>query len=326
MSGVLSKGEILDRLLGEERDGQCEPEIFTPGTWREEQLRSAGYDLRVSTNIRAFNDTIFADDQRHGEQLTLEAGDTAFVLSVERFLMPWNIAANLGLRFGYARQGLSVLTGLLVDPGFGWRKINGSWVPEGAYLHFFLVNVGSDPISIKLGEDGSEVLSLQFLHTKEVPEDEREEKLPPGDIAPAKALRTYRKIDEVKKDLAQEQTRNKDRFAKLESELGHLATELRITRSASDNTVVFGIFILTITLLGVIVSILLEVLAGDEIKSVIERLNEIHPEGTSGTIVVALALLAIPTCLALGAFCAAKLYRLKLESKKVETNAEERAG
>lgn len=315
MSGVLNRPEIYDRLLGRETEND-RPEIFIPGTWRREQLRSAGYDLRVSTNVRALNHKIFPRDHQHGEKLVLEAGDTAFVLSVERFLMPWNIAANLGLRFRYAREGLSVLTGLLVDPGYGWRKIDGEWVGEGAPLHFFLVNVGADPIPITLGEEGSEVLSVQFLHMATVPEEEREEKLPPGDIAPDDALRTYRKIDEVKEALREEREANDKRLGGLEAQLGELASELRITRSASDNTVVFGIFILAITLIGVIVGGLLQWLSGNGVEEVVKRLNEFDPQGTEVALVAIAAFAAILLCVAIAAYLVAKLYRLTLESKK----------
>ena len=211
---VLNRDQILGRLT------DPEPEIFMPTTWRESQIRSAGYDLRVDSAVRAKNDEIFPEGKEVGEFLYLEPGDSAFVLSLEQFIMPWDLAGNLGLRFRFARQGLSVLTGLLVDPGYGFLPDGRDWKREGAALHFFLVNIGAEKISIRLGEEGDGVLSLQFLET--VPTDHPKAISAPDDVAPATALGAYREIATLEKRLKKEKSKTKDRFSELENSVTSL--------------------------------------------------------------------------------------------------------
>lgn len=282
---VLNRDEILKRLT------QKDPEIFMPGTWREDQIRSAGYDLRVDSAVRAKNDDIYPEGKDVGEFLYLQPGDSAFVLSLERFVMPWNLAGNLGLRFRFARQGLSVLTGLLVDPGYGFVSDGKKWKPEGAALHFFLVNIGAEKISIRLGEEGDGVLSLQFLQTK--PTKHRTEVSAPDDVAPATALGVYREIGVLEKQFKKEKAKTRERFGEFEKDLNSLRAILETTRSATENIVVFGVFLIAVTLIGVTATILFQTLAGDNITKIVDNLNRIHLDGVGATTVTLAAIFVI---------------------------------
>lgn len=284
---VLNRDQILERLDKQDPG----PEIFVPGTWRKGQIRSAGYDLRVDSDVRALNKKIFPNGKHVGEFLSLEPGDSAFVLSRERFIMPWDLAGNLGLRFRFAREGLSVLTGLLVDPGYGLVPDGEEWKREGAALHFFLVNIGAGKISIRLGEEGDGVLSLQFLEMK--PTDERKEVSAPDDVAPATALGVYREIGILEKRLKKEKAKTKDKFGELKSEVESLRAVVETTRSATENIVVFGIFLLAVTMIGVSLTILVETLAGENLGKIIDNVNRIHLDGFSATLVVLTCILVI---------------------------------
>ncbi len=261
--GLLNEGEIRDRLNREPS------EIFLRPTWTERQLRGAGYDLRIDSRIRGLNAKEFPPDQDHGEELRLEPGDTASVLSFERFVMPWDLAANLGLRFRYAREGLSVVTGLLVDPGYGWREAEGELRPIGAPLHFFLTNIGSDPIRIRLGESGAGVLSVQFLQIN--PPEEHAEVTPPSDVAATQALWAFRNIEEIKARA------DRDR-----SMLETLKSEVTVTRRASEQIAIFGVFLVAATLFGVAIAILVEAIG--QKPGLVKRINEIHFDGASAVI------------------------------------------
>jgi deoxycytidine triphosphate deaminase len=282
---VLNRDQILERL------NDPHPEIFMPGTWRDSQIRAAGYDLRVDSAVRALNKDLFPHGKYVGEILYLEPGDSAFVLSLERFIMPWDLAGNLGLRFRFAREGLSVMTGLLVDPGYGFVRNGEGWEAEGAALHFFLVNIGAEKISIRLGEEGDGVLSLQFLETKAT--QRRREISAPNDVAPATALGVYREIGVLEKRLKKEKDKSKERFSELEQSVANLRAVVETTRSATENIVVFGVFLLAVTLIGVSATILVETLAGDNISKIIDNLNRIHLDGTSATLVTLASILVI---------------------------------
>ncbi|HEY6731153.1 MAG TPA: hypothetical protein VI039_09030 [Solirubrobacterales bacterium] len=282
--GLLNGEEILERLDHDE--------IFLPGTWNEERIRLAGYDLRVSEEVRALNETIYPPGHRHGEELRLEPGDTAYGLSYERFLMPWDLAANLGLRFRFARLGLSVLTGLLVDPGFGWLVDGeGKPRPQGAALHFFLVNISDKDVSIRLGSEGDEVLSVQFLSTQEL--QEKKYTKPPGDVAPGAALWAYRNMRQLEKKLADEKKKRKRKLEELEQRIDNLQAVVQTTRSATENIVVFGIFLVCVTLIGVSATILLQGLASEHLGKIIEHLNQIHLDGLSATVITLAGILVV---------------------------------
>lgn len=284
---VLNRDQILERLT----KNSPGPEIFLPGTWRESQIRSAGYDLRVDSAVRAKNKKVFPGGKDVGEFLYLEPGDSAFVLSLEQFIMPWDLAGNLGLRFRFAREGLSVLTGLLVDPGYGHTFDGKVWKPEGAALHFFLVNIGADKISIRMGEEGDGVLSLQFLETK--PTDQLKGVSAPDDVAPATALGVYREMGVLEKRLKKEKQKTKDKVGEIEKDLASLRAVVETTRSATENIVVFGVFLIAVTLIGVTATILFQTLAGDNISKIVDNINRIQLDGFSATAVTLASIFVI---------------------------------
>jgi deoxycytidine triphosphate deaminase len=270
-------------------------EIFTSESWKEQQLRAAGYDLRIDCEVRGLNDVKFPKGHNHGEELELNPGDSASVLSFERFVMPWDVAANLGLRFRYAREGLSIVTGLLVDPGYGWLEREGELRPIGAPLHFFLTNIGAKPIAIRLGEAGDGVLSLQFLEVQ--PPKERKEVTPPRDAAATQALWAFKNIEAIKAAAAEERARSDRRISDLQAELATLRTELTATRSATEQVGVFGVFLLGITLLGVATAVIVESLGRH--PDMVRWVNDIHFDGTSAVIATALGLVLL-VCLFYG--------------------------
>jgi deoxycytidine triphosphate deaminase len=283
--GLLNREQIFKRLE--------EDEIFVPGTWEEAQLRSAGYDLRISSQVRGFNDTIFEAGEDYGDVLTLAPGDSAYVVSYEHFCMPWDLAANLGVRFRFARMGLSVLTGLLVDPGYG-LGVEGT--APGAPLHFFVVNVGSGKIQLRLGERGDEVLSIQLLETEML-----EEQIPtpePGSIKPEATLGAFQGVRQVESELAENRAESKREAEKLKADVVALGKVVENTNSAMQNIVVFGVFLFGVSLLGVSATILLEMLANQHLASAVDHLNELHGAGAciaglTGAVLLALVVPAL---------------------------------
>jgi deoxycytidine triphosphate deaminase len=283
---LLNREQILERLKRKE--------IFISG-WGPEQVRPAGYDLRVATEVRAFNNTIFNEGHHYGETLKLEPGDTAYVLSFESFCMPWDLAANLGIRFRFARRGLSVLTGLLVDPGFGMKLNEGEWQPVGAPLHFFVMNIGADTIPIVLGRDGDAVLSLQFLETAE-PEEKLETTVP-GDVKPSSALWAFHSMRALRTQVKEGEEDTGKQFAELKTRIESLDAVMETTTSATQNIVVFGVFLLAATLIGVSATILIQTLASSNTALIVDNLNRIDPSGFDATLVALAMILAIGLCL-----------------------------
>lgn len=87
-----------------------------------------------------------------GEILRLDAGVLAIVLTREALELGNNIAAAIGLKSHYTRQGIDLLAGPQIDPGF-----NGP-------LHLTLINLSPSPISLS---EGDQFCTVEFHQLSE---------------------------------------------------------------------------------------------------------------------------------------------------------------
>jgi len=162
---ILAQSELQERL--------DRGEIFRPGSWDPANIRAAAYDLRVAEDFLIVPEKGYKLGRRYqkGERrrrpVVLSPGEVAFLSTKEKLCMPWDVCANIGIKFGWARQGILVLTGLLVDPGFGLTEDgDGEWRPKNdERLHFLIANVGSNEVVLIPGKD--KIVCLQFLHVSE---------------------------------------------------------------------------------------------------------------------------------------------------------------
>jgi deoxycytidine triphosphate deaminase len=288
---LLSGGQLLDRLK--------KGEVIQDGWWDSERLRPAGYDLRIAADRLTVNNKAFAVDEFYDGALKLHPGDVAYVSSYERFCVPWDLAANIGVRFRFAKRGLLVFTGLLVDPGFGLKKApNGGWdaYPDHR-LHFFVANTGTEPIDVTLGQEGVSVLSLQFFQIKlaedevlsryasRLPRQANQGQLPTVAGEGGAALAFFHSLRDLEKRFDEE-------IPAIRREISTQATDLKRTQSATDNIVVFGVYLVAVTLLGVTAAVLVGLLGSNGAEAVVDNVNRLETQGP-GQIVVILALLVL---------------------------------
>jgi deoxycytidine triphosphate deaminase len=157
--GVLAYSELLRRLEA--------GELFSPGTWRPEQLRGAAYEVRLASDLMFIRgsggeSTKYGSGEYHPDPIILNEGEVALVSSVERCRFPGDLAANISIKWDLARKGLLVLTGGFVNPRFGLTRIDDRWEPkDDERLHFLVVNLGSEPQALVPGE--TRLASVQFL-------------------------------------------------------------------------------------------------------------------------------------------------------------------
>ncbi len=119
--GVLA-GHRLVRAL---EDGR----LFTPSTWIKEGIRSAAYDLRMSSDrmILPFHDgqnstTVYAAGEHRTTEVILAPGDTALLSTMERAQFGWDITAVVFAKFRLSARGILVLSGGVVDRGYGLEE------------------------------------------------------------------------------------------------------------------------------------------------------------------------------------------------------------
>lgn len=147
-------------------------EIFASG-YSESSLERASYDLRIATTKM-----ILPSGQRirEGEEYTrpfmLEPGSVAFVSSLERVHIPYQLCGIVSIKFSYASQGILMLMGMGVDPGYGQDEPTAG----GRRLHFVVANVGLETLQVRPGEDL--IASLQLLPVL-VPQTEQVQVAPP---------------------------------------------------------------------------------------------------------------------------------------------------
>ncbi|HEV3232014.1 MAG TPA: hypothetical protein VG245_07155 [Candidatus Dormibacteraeota bacterium] len=161
--GVLYTGEDLRRALD---DGK----IFRPGTWHPDCLRSSGYNIRVASDYMIIpvgehaerTMRVIPKGRRHTGDISLRPGENAFVSSEERLALDWTLTGNVGSRFSNTVRGLMVLTGMVVDPGYGWVKAPSGELraDEDQRLHFVIANVGARTTTLRPGIDQIAVMQV----------------------------------------------------------------------------------------------------------------------------------------------------------------------
>jgi deoxycytidine triphosphate deaminase len=133
--GLLNADQILERFEA--------GSIFRPGTWTPDSLRPGGYDLRIASDRmvvppRAGEEPtlVYPEGRHRTEPVRLAPGDSALVSSAERLAMPADLAGNIGGKFIQSTRGLLVLTGFMLDPGYGMVSTDRGLEPtEDARLH-----------------------------------------------------------------------------------------------------------------------------------------------------------------------------------------------
>jgi len=269
-SAVLAHDEILTRLqLGE---------LFHNGTWVRENIRAAAYDLRIADDLMIVPDRGKPSGKRYGrgnkreQPVVLRPGEVAFFSTAEKLCMPWDVSANIGIKFSYARRGILILTGLLVDPGFGMRRENGSWVARhDERLHFLVANVGPNEIVIVPGKD--KIASIQFLGVsghvvqREVPSTEDMER------------EFFDVTTEPKLGLSFFED-----MANLRTQFMEFRNRFEAVESGNKQVVMFGVYLLTTSILVAAFVLLLTMISSADLTLKLTTISTFLPKTWRGVV------------------------------------------
>lgn len=265
-SASAAAGAVLSRDEIEDRHAQLIPSGFDA-----DSLKPAAYDLRAAPD-----GLITPDGRRYSKGapypgiLIVEPGQTAFVTTAEEFALPDDIAGNIFIKGDLARRGVVLLTGLVVDPGYGSVK-----KPEP--LHFYLANLGREPVAIEPGH--TKIVTIQFLRVNKPTrtpvrpiESSFAHVLDREDEAPGSVLGFIKDMTEVKE--------------------GHRSLVARFQEQDRLNQflIVGAAFVFAVTVLGVALSSLLT-LASD--KKAIDAANAVAPNTNSGKLFASAVVLGI---------------------------------
>lgn len=250
---MLNRDQIRARL--------AKGEIFVPGTWQESAIGGASYDLHIAKDFLIAGGKIHPVG-RDIKNIAIASGETALVSTQERFCMPWSLVGNMSPKFTLVIEGLLIHTGSIVDPGFGMRRnIDGTWVADAdERVHFFLVNVGADPIVLRAGDP---IATLQFAEVKE-PEIKREtthsrEKMQAKFFDASDGVDIHKKLSlaffGLIKDFQDEAQKFNDG---LDRRITQLEGELKGALSGYQQVTIFGVYVLGAALLTMFGTILLD--------------------------------------------------------------------
>ena len=233
---ILGGKEVLKKL----EEGQ----IFVDYTWVKESVKEASYALRVA------GDGLMLDGEQYspgnhfpGQYLESKPGRIAILSTIERLNMPNNLVGKLGIRLNYALQGLTGLMGIQVDPNYG-RDV------DDERLFIRVANFGNEPIKLLPGDP---------VFTFEVHDVGGEIQLPPKPRGSA--------WERLQRDLAIQNEASWTYVTRVESDLRaqgqiletRLRSDIENIRNSLQPVVMFGVFLVAVTILGVAFALILGV-------------------------------------------------------------------
>jgi deoxycytidine triphosphate deaminase len=220
--------------------------LFKPGSWSRKSVRAAKYDLRLSGDLLIRPDNVFVSTQHPGDgkPFVLEPGQTALISTMERLVVPPELAGIIGPRLATSDTGLYIFGGMLIDPGFGyvWNDAKDEWSAEGRPLVFHAANLGQKPVPMIPGIQ--RIASLSFI-TVDSPYDRKNF---PQDLQTTSA-------DELILEVRKEQDTRPYALGFL-AELEKLNTKVDKIDVGARQLNLFGTIVVLAALFGAIVSVL----------------------------------------------------------------------
>ena len=230
---ILGTKLIHDRLL----DG----EIFRKNTWREDSIMEASYALRIANDGMVVDGKVFQPGEKYPEpHIEIKPGRIAILSTIERLCMPHDLVGKLGVRLDFASKGITGLMGIQVDPYYGSNH-------EAERLFIKVANFGSESIRVVPGD---EVFNIEFSVVR-------------GASNPKKTP-TW---DRIMKSLAEQRqfdwtyvARVEDTFEARTRGLGRqLDQGVQGIRDNQQAVVLFGVFLVAVTLLAALVGVIVSV-------------------------------------------------------------------
>ncbi len=265
-AGTLLSGEpLMAALFAGER-------VFRNGSASPDRVRGAGYELRLAGDLLVVPKTPGdADFRRYPagarvEEIHLDPGDSALICSEERFCLDFDITCSIGPKFRWAARGLLMLQGVAAHPGYGRVFSDGAWLPkEDERLFLVVANIGPERIVIRRGDP---IAYVQFFEV-ERPEAPKEvhnvgyDQLVHTFLAPAAGgLAYFKNVRDLKAQFESAEAARNEVTRRLETRLAAAETAAERAQNSTNNVVVFGVFLVSATLLGVVLATLIGIVVG----------------------------------------------------------------
>ena len=226
---ILAQEEILKRL--------CAGDIFRKGTWRKACLKEASYALRIADDALLIDGKFYDPGKNYeGDYITIEPGKIAILSTQEHLNMPQDLVGKVGIRLKYAHQGLTGLMGIQVDPLFGRDK-------PSERLYIRVANLGNEMIQLSPGDEVFTFELHELVGT--FPRRERES--------------TWSRM---KDELRYQANSSWSYTTRVQS---NLLIETENLRNNLQPLVMFGVFLVAVSILGASIAVLLQTTRTDEV-------------------------------------------------------------
>ena len=243
-------------ILGTEQIRQhlIEGRIFRQGTWCDDHIKEASYALRVACDGMVLDGKVFSPGSPYqAPGIEIKPGRIAILSTEERLCMPPDLVGKLGVRLDFASRGLTGLMGIQVDPYYGEDS------PDER-LYIKVANFGNETVTVRPGDP---VFNIEFSMVSQATKPE-----------PRKRPTWDRLIEELVHQehsdwtfLARVQTdlgsRANDLEQQMSNDIGVVRTqqrhELSGIRNNQQSVVMFGVFLVAITILSVAIGVVLNV-------------------------------------------------------------------
>lgn len=227
-------------ILGSERIKERleQREIFRQGTWIDSSIKEASYALRVADDGMVLGGKIYepGKDFHSKRFIEIEPGRIAILSTVERLCMPSDLVGKLGVRLDFASKGLTGLMGIQVDPYYGQNHTD-------ERLFIKVANFGNETVRFS---PGATVFNIEFSEVSH-------------SSNPCKPSTWERIIESL------ENQENSDWTYMTKVDIDARGAESRVIRDVDSireghqSVVMFGIFLVAITILGVMITLMLNV-------------------------------------------------------------------
>ena len=234
---ILGHNEIHNRL--------AKGEVFKEGTWDPSCIKEASYVLRIADDGLLLDGEFYGpyDQRKHyeGNFIAIDPGKIAILSTKEQLNMPSDLVGKIGIRLEFALLGLTGLMGIQVDLLFGHDK-------EQERLYIRVANFGNESINLL---PGSKVFTFE-LHqvVGNIPPFAKDESWP-------RIKQSLKDLDDASWSYVTRVQNNVDKQGK--SLRRELSSETQNLREHLQPVVMFGIFLVAVTILGVSLTVILSV-------------------------------------------------------------------
>jgi deoxycytidine triphosphate deaminase len=229
-------------VLGAEKIKQKIDTLFETGTYNEDNIGSASYDLRLGEDEFLIDGKVIDEKVRY---IDLPPRKLSQLSTMEILKLPKDICATVGITFSVSQLGLIPSFGPEVDPGY-----------EGRF-YGVVYNLTSKPIRLEVGK---KLFKIYFMEVQgeSVKINHKPLEISRLDKIPITILE-HTKDDSVG-EVIQNIENIRLNIKKIESKISVLRGRINSVEGGYKQVTYFGIFLIAATILGISASVVLTLL------------------------------------------------------------------